>query len=103
MAILAGCLLVAFVMTLATTTVPASAHPRGMHDVAAVSETHATGEDIQAVEICCHKAGTCVVQFLQFSPDKVPLDGPHTTLRRGFAVERHASISSATDPPPPRS
>jgi len=102
MVIMVAYFMVAFFGILAATTEPASAHPDGMHDFAAVSETHATDGEIPTVETCCHKMGTCVVQFVQFSPAAVPLDGSLTTLQHGFAAERRASISSATDPPPPR-
>ncbi len=103
MLLLAGCLSVALVVLLAATTAPAFAHPHGMHDFVAVSETHASGPDRQAVEPCCHKTGTCVLQFMEFSSATGPLNRPLTTLKRSFAVARHVSIPSATDPPPPRS
>lgn len=102
MAVLAGSLVMAFVVVLAATTASASAHPAGMHEPAAASETHAKAGYITTVDTCCHKAGNCVVQFVQFSPATDPLDGSLSLLQRSFAVERHASIPSATDPPPPR-
>lgn len=102
MLLLAGYLSVAFVVLLAATTAPASAHPHGMHDFVTVSETHVSGGDHQAVETCCHKSGTCVLQFMEFSPVTVSLNSPLTMLKRSFALARHASIPSATDPPPPR-
>ena len=101
-ALLAGCLSVAFVVLLAATASPASAHPHGMHGAAAMAGPHSSGGDSYAAETCCHKTGTCVVQFLQRAPTTAPLDGSLTQLECDFAVACYASISSATDPPPPR-
>ena len=93
---------VAFVGLLSATSASVSAHPQDMNYGAAMSERHATGEISQAVETCCHKTGTCVVQFLQLAPATVAIDGSLSQLGRNFTVAWHASISSATDPPPPR-
>jgi hypothetical protein len=93
---------VALVALLIATSASVSAHPQGMHYGAAMSEGHSTGEYSLEAETCCHKTGTCVVQFLQLVPATVPLDGSLSQLERTFAVSWHASISSATDPPPPR-
>ena len=93
---------IAFVALLIATSASVSAHPQDMNYGAAMSERHATGEVSQAVETCCHKTGTCVAQCLQHVPTTVALDGTLSLLKRNFTVARHASIPSATDPPPPR-
>lgn len=93
---------IAFVALLIATSASVSAHPQDMNYGATMSERHATGEISQAVEACCHKTGTCVVQFLQSVPTTVAVDSSLSLLKRNFTVARHASIPSATDPPPPR-
>jgi hypothetical protein len=102
MALVAGVFLVGFVVVLAMTTKPVSAHPHHMHHVTAVSEALAAGEYGQAFQPCCHMTGTCVVKCLPFVPATEPLDGSARRMGHTFAPLWYASILSATDPPPPR-
>lgn len=101
-ALLAACFTVACVVVLAATAVPASAHAGGVHDPALPAATDSDQEKAQNADTCCHKAGTCVVQFLPASPAVTSLDVAPTALEHSFAAVRRGSVSSATDPPPPR-
>ncbi|WP_268954884.1 hypothetical protein [Roseovarius salincola] len=73
-----------------------------MHDTGLSAETNGDHGEAQNADTCCHMTGTCVVQLLPASPTVTSLDAAPTALAHRFAAEWHASVSSATDPPPPR-
>lgn len=99
---LAAFLSVVLVGILAATSAPASAHAADPHHAAApMQDLSAIGGEHDA-DTCCHKAGTCVVQFLQFIPASLPSGAAMSLARRSFTAERYASVAHIKDPPPPR-
>ncbi|KRS10999.1 hypothetical protein XM52_28890 [Roseovarius indicus] len=102
MAFTTAYVMIAFVLFYAAMAMPAAAHGNESHLSAMVAQEQAPTGEALADDTCCHKVGTCVVQFLQVSPDTAPLEVQLTTIGRGIATVRYASISSETDPPPPR-
>jgi len=102
MARLVALLSVVFVGVLAATGVPASAHAADPHGAAAPMKDLASIGGEYDADTCCHKDGTCVVQFLQFIPASLPSDAAMSLARRSFAAKRYASVAQTTDPPPPR-
>src|SRR6056297_2592791 len=96
---------VAFVVVLAAMSAPASAHVAHVahsHDVSAPVQELAGGGDLRHVDTCCHKAGTCIVQFLQFGPANFSSDAAMSLAQRSYSAERYASVAHTADPPPPR-
>src|SRR6056297_3787298 len=93
---------VAFVVVLAATSAPASAHVAHSHDVSAPVQKLAGVDDLHDVDTCCHKAGTCIVQFLQFGLANFSTDAAMSLAQRSFSAERYASVAHTADPPPPR-
>lgn len=102
MAFSAASVMIAFVVFYAATAIPASAHGNAGHLPAVIAQEQSPAVGALAEDTCCHKVGTCVVQFLQASSDTAPIEVQLTKIRRGFGAVRYVSISSATDPPPPR-
>ncbi|MDD9724548.1 hypothetical protein PVV74_03670 [Roseovarius sp. SK2] len=102
MAFFAAYVMIAFVVFSAAMAMPASAHGKESHLPEVVAQEQSPAGEALADDTCCHTAGTCIVQFLQASLDTTPIEVQLTTIGRGFATVRYASIYSATDPPPPR-